>query len=186
MPSKALPYKLLRIPGVRSLSKWWRYFEQTCWRTQRICRKETNGLQGTTKEAQKPPQIPTTKKTPRLYTNFLEKFVRTFPFFPVTWVRNPMDIVQKNLSRWTFLFWVDFFGLIFLLWNYHSTRNYYILDSENNFYCNHNIMYRRINLLPEFIMLCSAYKKEVQLKCCGQSNVKQNYYNRNIFAVKIM
>ena len=31
-----------------------------------------------------------------------------FPYFPVIWVRNPAEIVQKNLFRWTFLFWVEF------------------------------------------------------------------------------
>ena len=53
-------------------------------------------------------------KIHHVHTNFFEKFARTFAFFPVTQVRNPKEIVQ---NRWTFLFWVDFFGWIFLLWD---------------------------------------------------------------------
>ena len=36
--------------------------------------------------------------------------------FPVTRVRNPTKIVQRNLFRWTFTFGVDLFGRIFRLW----------------------------------------------------------------------
>ena len=39
----------------------------------------------------------------------------------MTQVRNPTEIVQKNLFRVTFLFWVDFFGWIFLLWSQSAT-----------------------------------------------------------------
>ena len=56
-----------------------------------------------------PPKIPKYQKTPRLHELF-RKFARTFPCSPVTWVRNPTEIVQKNSFRWTFLFWVDFSG----------------------------------------------------------------------------
>ena len=66
-------------------------------------------------EAKNPPQIPKYHKKHRVRTNFFEKFARTFAFFPVMRVRNTTKIVQKNLFRWTFLFWVDFFGFIFLL-----------------------------------------------------------------------
>ena len=55
----------------------------------------------------------------RVYTNFFKKFVRTLAFFPVTQVRNSAESVQKNLFRWTFLYWVDFFESIFLLWYRH-------------------------------------------------------------------
>ena len=51
-----------------------------------------------------------------VYANFFEEFARTFPCFPVTRVRNPTKIVQINSFRWTFLFWVDFFGWILRLW----------------------------------------------------------------------
>ena len=33
---------------------------------------------------------------------------------------------------------------------YRSTGNYYILNSENNFQCNRNVIYPRIMSLPEF------------------------------------
>ena len=33
-------------------------------------------------------------------------------------------------------------------------------------------------------MQCSKNKKEVQLKGCGQDNVKQNYFNRKIFSLR--
>ena len=36
--------------------------------------------------------------------NLFEKCARTFAFVPVKRVRNPVDIVQKILFRWTFLF----------------------------------------------------------------------------------
>ena len=50
------------------------------------------------------------------------------------------------------------------------TGNYYIFDSENKFQCNRNVMYRKMNWLPDFLMSCSAIKKEVQPKSCGQDN----------------
>ena len=31
-------------------------------------------------------------------------------------------------------------------------RNHYILNSQNHFKCNRNVIYRKINSLPEFIM----------------------------------
>ena len=67
-------------------------------------------------EAEKPTQNPEIPKKHRVHANFFEKFGWTFAFFPVTRVRSRMEIVQKNLFRWTFLFWVDFFGWIFLPW----------------------------------------------------------------------
>ena len=61
------------------------------------------------------PQSRNTKKK-RVYTNVFEKFVQTFACYPVTRVRNPTEIVQKNLFRWTFIyggfFRVDFPPLI--------------------------------------------------------------------------
>ena len=50
-------------------------------------------------EAPKPTQNPEIPKKHRVYTNFIEKFARTFPYFPVTRVRNPTEIIQKNLFR---------------------------------------------------------------------------------------
>ena len=56
--------------------------------------------------------LPVKKKKPkkgkhRFHMNFFEKFARTFPYFPVKRVRNRMEIVQKNLFRWTFsLGWI--------------------------------------------------------------------------------
>ena len=50
-------------------------------------------------EARKPTQNPEIPKKHRVHTNFFEKFARTFAFFPVTRVRNPTEIVQKNLFR---------------------------------------------------------------------------------------
>ena len=67
------------------------------------------------------PEIP---KKRRVYTNFFEKFAWTFVFFLVTRVRKPTEFVQKNLFRWTFLFWVDFFGWIFLPWLISPPKNY--------------------------------------------------------------
>ena len=62
------------------------------------------------------PEIP---KKHRVYTIFFEKFARTFAFFPMTRVRNPTEIVQMNLFRWTFfLGGGDFLGSIFLLWHF--------------------------------------------------------------------
>ena len=60
------------------------------------------------------PKSRNTKKR-RIHPNFFKKFARTFACFPVTRVRKPREIVQKNLFRWIFLFWVDFLGWIFLL-----------------------------------------------------------------------
>ena len=50
-------------------------------------------------EAQQPTQNPEIPKKHRVYTNFFEEFARTFPYFPVTRVRNPTEIVQKNLFK---------------------------------------------------------------------------------------
>ena len=59
----------------------------------------------------KPTPNPETPKKHRVYTNLFEKFARTFAFFPVTRVTyDPTEIVQKNLFRCTFLFWVEFSG----------------------------------------------------------------------------
>ena len=46
---------------------------------------------------------------------FFQKFAHIFAFFPVTRVRNPMEIAQKNLFKRICLFGVDFLGWIFLL-----------------------------------------------------------------------
>ena len=54
----------------------------------------------------KPTQNPEMPKRHRVYTNFFGKFTRTFAFFPVTRVRNPTEIVQINLFRWSFYFGV--------------------------------------------------------------------------------
>ena len=61
----------------------------------------------------KPTPNPEIPKNHRVYMNFFEKFARTFAFFPVTRIRNPTEIVQKNLFRRAFLFWVDFFWVGF-------------------------------------------------------------------------
>ena len=71
-------------------------------------------------ETQRPTQNPEIPKKRRVYVNFFEKFARTFAFVPVTRVRNPTELVQKNSFRWSFLFWVDFFGWIFLPWSYRG------------------------------------------------------------------
>ena len=57
-----------------------------------------------------PPKIPKYQKKHR-------KFTRTFAYFPVTRVRNPMEIVQKKtcsdeLFYFGWIFWVDFPPLI--------------------------------------------------------------------------
>ena len=53
--------------------------------------------QTTPSEAPKPnPKSRNTKKH-CVYTNFFKKFARTFAFFPVTRVRNPLEILQRNL-----------------------------------------------------------------------------------------
>ena len=36
--------------------------------------------------------------------------------------------------------------------NTWSNENFHILSSENNLYCNHNVMHRKINSLPECFM----------------------------------
>ena len=58
---------------------------------------------------------PKTKET--AFTRTFRQKVRAF--FSETLARNPTGIgncsEKKNLFRWTFLFWVDFFGWIFLL-----------------------------------------------------------------------
>ena len=56
------------------------------------------------------------QKTPtkhRVHTNFFEKLARTSACLPMTRVRKPTEIVQKNLFRWTFLFSVDPFRVDF-------------------------------------------------------------------------
>ena len=60
-------------------------------------------------EARKPTQNPEIPKNHCVYTNFVEKFARTFAFFPATRVRKPTKIVQIKLLRWTLFFGVDFF-----------------------------------------------------------------------------
>ena len=50
-------------------------------------------------EAQQLTQNREIPKKGRAYANFFEKFARTFAFPPVTQVRNPTEIVQKNLFR---------------------------------------------------------------------------------------
>ena len=61
----------------------------------------------------KPNPLRNTKKH-RAYTNFFENFARTFAFFPLTRVKNPTEIVQKNCSHELFYFgwrfWVDILG----------------------------------------------------------------------------
>ena len=57
----------------------------------------------------KTPKIPIYQKN-AVHTNFFGKFARTSPSCPVPQVRNPTDIVQRNLFRWTFYFgWIFFF-----------------------------------------------------------------------------
>ena len=61
------------------------------------------------------PKSRNTKKH-RVYANFLEKFARTFAFFPVTRVGNATGIVhRKTCSDERFLLWVDFFGWLFFI-----------------------------------------------------------------------
>ena len=77
----------------------------------------------------KPNQNPEiTTRQHRIYTNFFEKFARTFAFFPVTRIRNPTEIVQKNLFRWTFLFWEDLIGWFFLFWTEQSLYRNVVWD----------------------------------------------------------
>ena len=45
-----------------------------------------------------PPKIQKYKTNTAFYTDFFEKFARTFAFFTVTQVRNPLKIVQKTCS----------------------------------------------------------------------------------------
>ena len=55
-----------------------------------------------------------------VYMSFFEKFVRTSACFLChTWVRNPPDVIQKNLFRWNFLFLGGFFrgGFSFSEWS---------------------------------------------------------------------
>ena len=59
------------------------------------------------KEPTPNPDIP---KKYCVYTNFFEEFARTFAFFPVTRVRNPMEIVQKELVRMIFFILGGFFS----------------------------------------------------------------------------
>ena len=55
----------------------------------------------------------------RVYTNFFEKFARTFAFFPVTRVRNPTEICSEKLVQMNCFFFLDgFFWVDFLLWNH--------------------------------------------------------------------
>ena len=55
------------------------------------------------------PKYRNTKKTRRVHTNFFEKFARTFACFPVTWVRNPVRIVQKKTCSDDFFILGGFF-----------------------------------------------------------------------------
>ena len=58
------------------------------------------------------PEIPKRHRVYTLYTNFSRSSRELLPFS--LWhkwqVRNPTEIVQKNLFRWTFLFWAHFCG----------------------------------------------------------------------------
>ena len=45
------------------------------------------------------------------------------------------------------------------------------LNSENNFECIRNVMHRKSNSLPEFLIECSVNKEELQFKGCGQDHV---------------
>ena len=58
--------------------------------------------------------------------------------------------------------------------NSRSTGNYYILNSEDNFKCNRNVlnvMYGKISSLPEILVRCSVNKTKVQPKSRGPDNV---------------
>ena len=68
------------------------------------CRDPPCGARGSSEsvrliEAQKPTQNPEIPKKHGVHANFFEKFARTFAFLPVTRVRNPTEIVQKNLFK---------------------------------------------------------------------------------------
>ena len=52
---------------------------------------------------------------------FFEKFARTFAFLPVNTRQEPNGNCSIKWFRWTFYFWVDFFGWIFLLWYWIDT-----------------------------------------------------------------
>ena len=49
------------------------------------------------------------KKTPRLHELFRKVLVRTFAFFPLTWGRNPTEIVQKTCSDELFILGLGLF-----------------------------------------------------------------------------
>ena len=51
-------------------------------------------------------------KTLRLHDFVFGEFAGTFAFFPLTRVRNPTEMFQKDFFRSAFLFWVDFFRWI--------------------------------------------------------------------------
>ena len=58
-------------------------------------------------KAQTPTQNPEIPKSTAFTLAFFEKFVRTSTFFPVTRVRNPTEIIQKNCSDALFIFgWI--------------------------------------------------------------------------------
>ena len=64
-------------------------------------------------EARMPtPKSRNTKTNKRIYANCFKKFAWTLPCFPVTWARNPADIVQNNFFRWLLLFRVHFGGWV--------------------------------------------------------------------------
>ena len=52
---------------------------------------------------------PPKKKERHVYTKFFEKIPWNFLCISVIRVRNPAEVVQKNLLRWIVLFWVDSF-----------------------------------------------------------------------------
>ena len=74
-------------------------------------------------------------KKHRAFTNFFEKFARTFSFFPVTRVRNPTGIVQKSLFKWTFSFgWISSGGVSSSesgVWNHSNASGGRIVSSTN-------------------------------------------------------
>ena len=73
-------------------------------------------------EAQRPtrnPELP--KKKRRVYTNFFEKFARTFAFFPVTRVRTPDGNCSEKLVQINFFFLGGFFRVDFPALNLGSS-----------------------------------------------------------------
>ena len=67
------------------------------------------------------PKSPNTQKNTAFTRTFSKSSSKPFCLFPVTWARNPTEIVQKNLFTWTFLYfgWI-FSGVDFPLLNFPS------------------------------------------------------------------